>query len=112
MGKKGEKRSGEAKAAADELVGRLSSMDGVSAKGMFGGYGVFDDGVMFALVNRAGVLHLRVTDDTVADFVERGADRHGKMPYYEIPEDVLNDDATLRAWAMAAAAGARAEKRG
>lgn len=111
MAKKGEKRSGEAKAAADALVERLSAMSGVSAKGMFGGYGVFDDGVMFGLVNRAGVLHFRVTDDTVADFVDRGAGRHGKMPYYEIPDEVLNDDAMLRAWAEAAAAGARAEKR-
>ncbi len=112
MGKRGETRTAVAREAADDLVGRLSGLGEVTSKGMFGGYGVFCDGVMFGLVNRAGVAHLRVTGATEGSFTTRGAKPHGKMPYYEIPADVLEDPDTLRAWAEAAAAGAQAAKKG
>lgn len=111
MAKKGEARSGTAKATADEMVDRLSALGGVTSKGMFGGYGLFHDGVMFGLVNSAGVAHLRVTDATEAAFVEKGVERHGKMPYYAIPSDVLQGSEELLTWATAASAGAHDAKK-
>ena len=112
MGTKGAKRSEAAKASADRLVDRLRTLGDVRARGMFGGYGVFADGVMFALVNSQGVPHLRTTPGSAPDFEARGVERHGKMPYYEIPEEILAADEDLVAWAKVALAGAIAAKRG
>ncbi len=112
MAKKGERRSGEAQAAADNLVERLEPLGDVRARGMFGGFGIFHDGAMFGLVNSRGVVHLRVTPESEPEFIERAALRHGKMPYYTIPSEVLDDPATLVAWAKTASAGALAAKKG
>ncbi|MDA1189495.1 MAG: TfoX/Sxy family protein [Chloroflexi bacterium] len=111
MGEKGDKRTGAAKTAADEVVSRLASLGDVTGKGMFGGYGIFVEGVMFGLVDSAGTVHLRVGDDTRARFEASGGQPHGKMPYFSVPAKVLNDDSALRDWASAAMATARAAKK-
>ena len=110
MGAKGETRTKAAKVAAERFAARLSAVGPVAARGMFGGFGIFVDGVMFGLVNRKGELHLRVDDTTRADYEEVGSTSHGKMPYYTVPESVLEDDENLEAWASEAAAIARAAK--
>ena len=45
----------------------------VRLRRMFGGYGIFCDGVMFGLIAEA-VLFLKVDDTTRASFLEAGAD--------------------------------------
>ena len=50
MGMKGATLSGVATKASESLVRNLSRLGDVSARKMFGGYGVFESSTMFALV--------------------------------------------------------------
>lgn len=102
MGKKGDLLTKDANTAADYLLAQLAIIDGISSKKMFGGHGLFHDGKMFGLVNSKGMCCLKVTEENRADYTERGVERLGKMPYYAIPEDVLEDKDLLVVWAQKA----------
>jgi DNA transformation protein len=99
LGKKGAKLSAEVEAAADRLCEQLSDLGDITSKKMFGGVGVFANGNMFALVDASGRPHLKVGEAN-SDFADvRGTERHGRMPYYSVPDTMLADVATLRRWA-------------
>ena len=85
---------------------------GVTSKSMFGGNGIFHDGVMFAMVDSEARCHLRADDTTSPAFEEAGSERfHTRMPYWEIPEAVRSDQERLEEWATKALAVARAAKK-
>ncbi len=102
MGTKGSKDTETGRLAAEALVDRLQPLGAVTSKKMFGGYGVFLEGVMFAIVDSSGACFLRATDATSGPYTERGSQRHGRMPYWAIPDTVLADDAALAEWASGA----------
>lgn len=100
MGEKGSKRTGEAKEAADRFVAALAPLGDVTSKGMFGGYGIFRDGTMMGLVDSSGQWFLKTKDEAqAAAFQEAGSHKHGRMPYWSVPDAVAADEATLHAWA-------------
>ncbi len=106
MGEKGSKRTGEAKESADDFVEALAALGDVTSKPMFGGYGIFRDGAMFGIVDTAGEWYLKANDDRqAAAFEEAGSHKHGRMPYWSVPEAVAGDEAALAAWARDASAG-------
>ncbi len=110
MGEKGARLTGTAVEVGDRLAEELAPVGAVTTKKMFGGVGVFTDGTMFAIVDSTGRVFYRADDTTAGRFEEAGSDKHGRMPYWTVPDDVLSDtDATL-AWAEEAAAVARAAK--
>jgi TfoX/Sxy family transcriptional regulator of competence genes len=78
---------------------------------MFGGYGVFESGAMFALVPKDGGVYLKSGQENKARFVEAGANKHRRMPYYQIPESVYIDDSQLIEWAQEAIEVSKAEKK-
>ncbi len=93
----------------------------IQARRMFGGYGIYHDGVMFALV-ADDTLYLKVDAATREQFLSRGLqafsyDKNGKtvsMSYHLAPEEILEDPAMARDWARqayAAALRARAGRR-
>ena len=84
---------------ADSLVERLGPLGEVTGKKMFGGYGVFEAGTMFAIVDSRGQFFLKVDDSNRKDFKDAGSSRHGRMPYFSVPEEVQENDKKLRAWA-------------
>ena len=69
---------------------------------MFGGYGLFHEGVMFGLVNSEGTVHFRADDDTRHHYEKAGASSHGKMPYFTVPVAVHARKASLLRWAKTA----------
>jgi DNA transformation protein len=79
----------------------------VTTKKMFGGYGVFIDAKMFALIDPSGLIHFKCDDTNEDRYLAVGAERHGRMPYYEVPEDVWADDDTMLEWARLSADIAR-----
>lgn len=111
MGTKNERRTEAAREQAQAAVQALAELGEVTSRGMFGGYGIFRDGVMFGLVNTTGRLHLRVSPDTQAKYEAQGAAAHGRMPYFEVPDSVRNDPRELLAWASQAADVAAAARR-
>jgi DNA transformation protein len=79
----------------------------VSVRTMFGGAGVFAEGVMFALV-ADGVLYLKADDAFSPDFVAEGkgpftyhakSGRPVSMSYWEVPDRLLDDPAEFARWA-------------
>ena len=103
MGKKGAKLTSSATDAATALVARIEGIGDVTSKKMFGGVGIFESGVMFGIIDSGGAPFLRAGPSNEERFEEAGSTRHGRMPYYSIPDSVLADDGTLAEWAAAAA---------
>ncbi len=102
MGTKGSKLSVQSSQSAGEFVERLLPIGDVTSKKMFGGYGIFEAGTMFALVNSEGEIFLKVSEANRARFDAAGSVQHGRMPYYRIPDAVLDEDSELLIWAKEA----------
>jgi DNA transformation protein len=99
MGTKGARYSEDVGEFAEELAGALGSLGEVSWKKMFGGAGVFVDGSLFALIGSDARLHLKVEDTNRDRYEAAGCEKHGRMPYYVVPKDVVGDDDALIEWA-------------
>lgn len=107
----------------DYLSDQFARFGPVSVRRMFGGGGVFHQGVMIGLIAE-DVLYLKVDGRNRPDFEAAGMgpftyDGKGKpmqMSYFEAPADVLEDPDDLAAWATkayeAALAGQKAKKGG
>jgi DNA transformation protein len=90
----------------------------ISARRMFGGYGIYHEGVMFGLV-ADDTLYLKADDATRARFDERDLppfqyDKNGKMvamSYFLAPEELYEDRDVAREWATCAYQAAVQAKR-
>ena len=98
----------------------LEPLGPVSARRMFGGYGVYLDRTMFALV-ADDTLYLKVDDESRGEFEAADLEpfrywKKGKsyqMSYHAAPEDALEDAELLRDWARKAVdAAIRAKNQG
>ena len=77
---------------------------------MFGGYGVYSDGVMFAIVDPDGGLFLRADTSTSGRYADLGMPKHRGMPYWGVPANALDDADALIALAQDALAVAVASR--
>ena len=102
MGVKGSKLSSAASEQVESFVDRLLPLGDVTNKKMFGGYGIFESGKMFALVNSEGQIFLKVEDANREKFERAGSPQHGRMPYFQIPDEILEDNDRLLVWAQEA----------
>ena len=91
---------------------------GAAGRSMFGGFGLFLDGVMFGLI-ADDVLYFKTGEANRADYEDAGmgpfvygrkGHRTIAMSYHEVPSDVLEDREEILAWAHKALAVARAAK--
>ena len=95
------------------VVESLRPLGAVSARRMFGGYGIFKDGLMFGLV-ADDQLYLKVDDANrstyeaaaLAPFSYRGKDKTIQLSYHEAPSEGFDDPDVLCAWARDAYAAA------
>ncbi|UCD18569.1 MAG: TfoX/Sxy family protein [Candidatus Zixiibacteriota bacterium] len=92
---------------------RLEPLGQITIRKMFGGAGVYCDGVFFAVID-SNMLYFKVDDSNRPDYEESGAmpfrpygDEGYAMSYYEVPADVLEDNDLLRSWANKAISIAR-----
>jgi DNA transformation protein len=91
----------------------LEPLGGVSARRMFGGHGIYKDGVMLALI-AGDQLYLKVDDgnrpafeaEGLQPFTYAGKGRPVRMSYYEAPIEGFDDPDILCAWARDAYAAA------
>ncbi|MEA3277898.1 MAG: TfoX/Sxy family protein [Pseudomonadota bacterium] len=98
--------SNEEKEFVSYVVDLMQSVGPVHAKGMFGGHGIYLEGLMFGLVAN-GVLYLKVDKETESEFKDRGLEafafskkgKEFKMSYYEAPEETLENSEEMSLWA-------------
>lgn len=91
---------------AEHVVELMQCIGPVNSKRMFGGHGIFLEGLMFALI-ADNELYLKVDGDSKRSFEEKGLqpfeyNKSGKlvkMSYYQAPEEVLEDQEQMRLWA-------------
>ena len=86
----------------DYILDLLSALDGVTARPMFGGAGIYLDGLMFALITGGDDFYLRVDEVNQPDYEEAGSiqfkpfeDKPMRMPYWQAPVDLLEDEEEL-----------------
>ena len=99
MGRKGAKLTKAATKVSEELTHALSDLGKVYSRKMFGGYGIFESGAMFALVTSEGIIHFKVDKSNQKRFEDAGAEQYGKMPYFKVPKSVLKNQQKLHEWA-------------
>jgi DNA transformation protein and related proteins len=95
------------------VLDQLEPLSQIVAKSMFGGVGLYCDGVFFGLIAR-DVLYLKVDHTNRGDYEAAGAhpfrpypDRAGTMQYYAVPVEVLESQLELVEWARKALRVAR-----
>jgi DNA transformation protein len=96
------------------FVRRATSLGPVEARPMFGGYGLYLDGVIFAL-EADGCIWLKVDDAAKPQFlasgsrafVYRGKNRPVEMSYWLLPDDAESDSEAFLHWTELALAAAR-----
>jgi len=111
--------SAKANEFVTHVLDLLEPLGPVSARRMFGGYGIYLDRLMFALV-ASDTLYLKVDDESRGEFEAAGLDpfrytKKGKsyrMSYHTAPEDALEDAELLRDWARKAVDAAMRAARG
>lgn len=102
----------------DYVLDCLSGLEGISSRAMFGGYGIYCEGLVFAIVVD-DVLYFKVADNNRKDYEEVGSKPFtyeakgatATMSYYELPESVLTDRRELGAWVKKALAAHAAKSR-
>ena len=91
----------------------------VSVRRLFGGAGLYADGVMFAILSR-DVIYLKADEETRAAFESEGCapfsyqakgGRRASMSYWRMPERLYDDPDELATWAAQALAAARRANR-
>ena len=111
MGKKGARLTNQAQEASASIVQALSDLGTVSSRKMFGGYGIFKDKTMFALVTSDGIVFFKADKSTIPLYEEEGSNKHGRMPYYELPDMISQNQSKLLEWANVAISIAEAGKK-
>jgi DNA transformation protein and related proteins len=102
------------------LKDALSGLGPVSVRHMFGGAGIYADGVMFGLIS-GDTLYLKADKQSQPAFEAEGLQpftyqargkRRIAMSYWRIPERLLDDPDEMVEWARRALAAARHEATG
>ncbi|MBI9044791.1 MAG: TfoX/Sxy family protein, partial [Anaerolineaceae bacterium] len=73
----------------------------IHLKKMFGGYGVFEAGKMFAMIDKEGCVFFKADESNIKWYEDAGSKKHARMPYFEVPEELLADETALKKWAQA-----------
>lgn len=102
------------RAFADFVIGLMAGPGLVHARRMFGGFGLYRDGLMFALIVDDR-LYLKTDEHSLPDFLSRGLGpftygargREVRVGYHEAPAEVFDDPAVMAEWAATAHACAR-----
>lgn len=102
----------------NHLLELMEDIPDVTAKRMFGGYGIFREDLMFGLVADS-TLYLKVDAKNKTDFEERGLGpftfetktKPIAMSYHLAPGEALDNAMEMRHWAESAFAAARRAKK-
>jgi len=83
----------------------LSQIRGITSRAMFGGYGIYKNGKIFAII-ADGELYFKVGDSNKADYQKHDSkpfvyDAHGKqmeMSYWQLPQEIMDNKDKVAIW--------------
>ncbi len=86
------------------VLEQLEGAGNLTTRRLFGGYGIYESGAIFALILSDSSLYFKVDDETRPNYQAIGSQQFENMPYWLVPADVLDDRETLLEWAEEAIA--------
>lgn len=90
----------------EAITAKLNTAREVTSKKMFGGAGMYCEGVFFGVMDNDATFFKH---ETARDWIMDGS-QGGAQPYIQVPESVLNDPDELGKWIDAAVAYAVQKK--
>lgn len=99
----------------DFVLDQLRPLGGVSCRSMFGGYGLYLGADFFGILHE-GRLYFKTDETTRPNYRDRGmgpfspSEKQVLRSYYEVPEEIVEDQEELASWAREAAASRGAGK--
>ena len=111
------KDTGFAQFVMDDL---LADIEGVKAKPMFGGHGIYKNGVIFAIIAE-GQLYFKVDAQMEGDYRKLGSRpftytmpnrKSMTMSYWLLPTDIMENRSELPLWVNAAVMASKRAKKG
>src|SRR5262245_54519393 len=88
----------------DFILDQLQELDGIEARLMFGGHGLYKDETFFGILHK-GKLYFKVDESTVGEYRKRKMKpfrpnaKQTLRSYYQVPVEILEDGDSLCAWA-------------
>ena len=92
----------------DFVLDQLTDLDNVECRAMFGGFGLYKDGIFFGIVYK-GKFYLKTSEETRKKFEEKGMKpfrpnkKQTLKSYYEVPVEILESNRELIRWASQSA---------
>ncbi len=90
----------------------FSGINGITVKSMFGGYGIYKDGIFFAIIDQdKNKLYFKSGEENLEDFKNHNCEqfiyeskkgKDMKMNYYEVPIEIIESKNDLRGWVQKA----------
>lgn len=90
------------------VLDQLHSLEGVSCRSMFGGYGLYLGKDFFGIIHK-GRLYFKTDGTTAGKYRDSGSgpfapgEKQVLTSYLEVPAEVVEDDEQLVSWAVEAA---------
>ena len=91
----------------DFILDQLTELNGMTARAMFGGYGLYQRAAFFGIIHK-GRLYFKVSTTTVHNYMDHGMKPFRPNPkqtlksFYEVPIDVIEDAEVSTQWATEA----------
>ncbi len=91
----------------DFVLDQLQELEGVEARRMFGGFGLYREETFFAILHK-GRLYFKIDDASVGEYRRRKMKpfrpnaKQTLRSYYQVPVDIIEDRDRLRVWAIKA----------
>jgi DNA transformation protein len=98
---------------------KLGHISNLRSKKMFGGYGIYKNGVFFAIIAESQ-LYFKTGEANIEDYksmdsepfvYERGDHKKVTMSYWLVPEEILEDEEEIEDWVNKAIAVSKAKRR-
>ncbi len=74
----------------DYVLDQLEELGSVSARKMFGGAGIYLDGIFFALI-ADDILYFKVDETNLQDYLSVDSNQFKPLLFYEVPADILEN---------------------
>lgn len=91
----------------DYVLDLLVDFGNVYAKRMFGGWGIYESGIIFAIITD-GELYFKVDKENQVDYEKHDSHpfeytrkgKHSSLSYWLLPEEIMEDREKLFEWAQ------------